>query len=72
MAHKVEVKVPYREVGRADVEFVVKSGNTKIGTLKISKGGVVWSSRQTWYGKRMSWKKFDSIMSKYSKIKEKN
>ncbi len=72
MAHKVEVKVPFREIGKADVVFTVKEGNSKIGTLKVSKGGVVWSSKSKWYGKKMGWKKFDEMMRKNTKWKEKN
>jgi len=72
MIHKVEVKVPFRELGKSDVVFTVKNGRSKIGTLKISKGGVVWSSKSKKYGKKMGWSKFDRMMKENTKIREKN
>ena len=72
MAHKVEVKVPYSEVGKTDVIFIIRDDNSKIGTLKISKGGVVWASKSKKYGNMIPWKKFDRVMIKNSSSKEKN
>lgn len=42
MKHDVEFSIPKRELGKADIEFSVKRGGQKFGTLKVSKGSVVW------------------------------
>jgi len=62
MAHNVSFNVPSRPLGKSDVEFIVKSGATTLGTLKISNGSVVWFSTGTTYGHRMQWSKFDKMM----------
>jgi len=45
MAHNVKFSIPERDLGRSDVEFCVSDGRAKIGTLKVSKGTVVWFRR---------------------------
>ncbi len=42
MAHKVRFSIPERELGKADIEFKVNREGARFGTLKISKGSVVW------------------------------
>jgi hypothetical protein len=42
MAHKVTMKQPKDHLVNADVEFIVRSDDKKIGTLKVSKGNLVW------------------------------
>ena len=37
MKHKVVFSIPERELGKADIEFKVKSNNRVFGTLKISR-----------------------------------
>ena len=62
MAHDVSFHVPRRKLGRADVEFFVKRDGALLGTLKVSKGSVVWFPSNTIYGHRMRWRKFDEVM----------
>ncbi len=42
MAHDVKFSIQKRTLGSADVEFDVNKDGSKLGTLKISKGSVVW------------------------------
>ncbi len=42
MKHTVTVKMPEREIGKADVEFEVKQDGKTLGALHIPKGSVVW------------------------------
>jgi hypothetical protein len=42
MAHKVTFSLPERELGRADIEFLVKKDAEVLGTLKVSNGSLVW------------------------------
>jgi hypothetical protein len=62
MAHNVTFSIPERELGRADVEFKISNGGSKIGTLKVSKGTVVWLPKDHSYGYKMGWKDFDDLM----------
>ncbi len=62
MAHNVTFSIPERELGRADVEFRVSNGGAKIGTLKVSKGTVVWLPKDHSYGYKLGWRDFDTVM----------
>src|SRR5437868_297597 len=56
-AYDILFSMPERTLGRSDVEFVVKSGKQTLGTLRISKGSLVWFPRGTSIGHRISWQK---------------
>jgi len=60
--HKVVMKLPPREIKRADVSFKVKRDGNLLGTLEISNGSIVWYPSGTTYGSKMSWAKFDKLM----------
>jgi hypothetical protein len=62
MAHEVKFSIPKRTLGKSDVEFDVMENGSKLGTLKISKGSLVWFPSGTTYGHKMGWAKFDSLM----------
>ena len=62
MAHTVEFSLPPRQLGRADVEFKVKKDGDAFGTLKVSKGAVVWVPRDAVFGYRLGWVKLNEIM----------
>jgi hypothetical protein len=66
MAHQVRFHIPEREVGKADIEFRVKKGKRKkdlIGTLKVSRGAVVWTPGYAQKGYRLGWSRFAQLMS---------
>ena len=44
MVHVVTFSVPARTLGKADIEFVIRRDGTKFGTLRVSKGALVWVS----------------------------
>jgi len=60
MAHEVTFTVPERPLGRRDIEFDVKRDGVMLGTLKVSKGGIVWRQRDNQYGYRLSWAQLDA------------
>lgn len=62
MAYDVLFSMPERTLGRSDVEFIVKSRNAVLGTLKISKGTLVWFPSGAKTGHRMTWTRFDELM----------
>lgn len=53
--HSVTFSIPERELGKADLEFHVKRNGDKLGTFKVSKGGVVWTAKNKQYGSSLSW-----------------
>lgn len=63
MAHDIKFKIPERELGKSDIEFIVREDDEILGTLKISKGSVDWYRRN---GKKpykeLTWKKFVDII----------
>lgn len=71
MVHEVDFSIPTRDLGRSDVEFNVKKDGTKIGTLKVSKGSVVWFPSDTSYGYKLTWSAFDALMQENGKRSEK-
>ena len=62
MAHDVKFSIPKRTLGTADVEFDVHRDGKMLGTLKVSKGSLVWFPSGTTYGHKVGWKKFDEFM----------
>jgi hypothetical protein len=61
MAHEVQFKVPARRLGKSDVIFVVKGEQGVLGTLKVSKGAVVWYPKKTSYGYKADWDRFHKV-----------
>jgi len=60
--HDVRFSIPERKLGTADIEFVIKKNGKVFGTMKISKGSLVWFPKDTTYGHKIGWTKFDAMM----------
>jgi len=69
--HKVTMKLPPRELKRADAVFAVDRDRKKLGTLHVSNGAVVWFPPYTSYGCKMSWQKFHELMNEHATRVEK-
>jgi hypothetical protein len=70
MAHEVSFEIPRRSLGKADISFAVKRGGTRFGTLKNSKGSLVWFPRDKQYGKKMSWVEFDDLTNRVTRTEK--
>ncbi len=70
MAHEVQFTIPTRELGRSDVEFAVTKDGELLGTLKVSKGSLVWLPKHTREGHKATWAEFDEIMIAHAKATE--
>jgi hypothetical protein len=59
--HSVKLNLPSTEIGSSDVIIDVTQDGGKLGTLKISKGGLDWTPR---YAKIISlnWTQFDKLL----------
>jgi hypothetical protein len=66
--YDVNFTIPERTLGNTDVEFNVKSDGSKLGTLKISKGHVVWVPANKQKGSKMRWKQFDILMQEHGTL----
>ena len=69
--HKVRFTVPYRDLGRSDVEFKIYAVGPRrrgqrdkhiIGTLMVSHGAIEWRSRKKHNKVRLDWDDFDRYM----------
>ncbi len=71
--HRVRFTVPYRDLGRSDVEFKIYSVGPRsrsrrqrerhiIGTLLVSHGAIEWRSRRKHNKVRLAWDDFDRYM----------
>lgn len=60
--HDVRFSIPERELGKADIEFKIKKNGKVFGTMRISKGSIVWIPKDKSYGQKTSWEKFDEFM----------
>lgn len=60
--HNVGFNLPDRPLGKADIIFNIRKGNNKFGTLRISKGGLLWLPSYKQKGWKMSWSKFNEVM----------
>ena len=60
--HDVRFSLPERELGKADIEFIVKKNGKRFGTMRVSKGSIVWFPKDTSYGHKAFWKEFDEFM----------
>ncbi len=65
MAHEVTFTVPQRPLERKDIEFAIKKNGAMLGTLKVSRGGLVWRPRDYTYGYFLSWSKLDEVVARH-------
>jgi hypothetical protein len=61
-AHEIEIDLPTKLVLNKDVVLKVKSGTSKLGELRVSKGSIDWvpGNHQTAY--RLTWEQLDRLM----------
>ena len=61
MAYEVSFNVPERPLGKTDIRFVVRTEDGVLGTLRVSKGALVWYPKKTSYGHKVPWRSFAKI-----------
>ena len=61
MAHSVTFTLPERSLGNSDIEVRIKRDGVMFGTLKISKGAVVWLPASGKYGRSLTWDKLNEL-----------
>jgi hypothetical protein len=62
VAHRVMMKLPPREIKRADAVFSVEQEGKKVRTLEVSQGSLVWFPAHTTYGDKVAWQKLHEVM----------
>ncbi len=63
MAHKVSLEVSHAiPIGNVDIKLPVRSGNTLLGVLTISQGGVDWKKAHARHSVSLRWKRFAEVM----------
>ena len=62
-AKKISLKIEHPiEVGNVDVVFEVREGNTLLGKLKLSKGGLDWLPNNARRARKATWNELDVWM----------
>ena len=66
MTHNVKFTIPKRELGSSSIDFDVldEENNSKVGTLRVSKGSVRWQPVGKWKSKphTLNWEQFNRLM----------
>jgi len=62
MAHHVTFTVPDRPLGHNDVAFMVRQSGDILGTLKVSKGALVWRPGRGKHSYKLTWSQFDAVV----------
>ena len=70
MTYEVDFNVPDRPLGKADIRFIVRTEEGVLGTLRISKGALVWFPKKTNYGHKIPWQQFAKIAAEQFPHKE--
>lgn len=60
--HKVTVTLPYKEVVNSDVVFEIYGDDSKLGELRISKGGLDYYGRNKKIPTSLTWSQFDKLI----------
>lgn len=60
-------KIPKLSIGKSDVIFIIRQDNAKMGTLRVSKGHLVWTRAKKKKSYWLSWDVFDKIAWEYIK-----
>ncbi|MEO8541611.1 MAG: hypothetical protein ABI577_17855 [bacterium] len=59
--HRVEFTVPALALRKSDIVFTVLRDAEIVGKLFVSRGALVWYSRNGKLGRKLSWSRFDTI-----------
>lgn len=65
MPHRVVFNVPNRNLGKEDILFDVYDADGKVGSLRISKGGVDWRPAWSKLAYRARWELFSRVMTEH-------
>lgn len=71
MSYKVSFNTPERVLGKSDIIFRIKENGEKYGTLRVSKGAVVWVGKNKKYGHRLRWQAFADVMNENGNLERK-
>lgn len=61
-AHELQIELPRKVILNSDVVIEVRSGPTKIGELRVSRGSLDWVPTKHQSAYRLSWERFDAVM----------
>lgn len=64
--HNVHINIPWREIGKTDVEFKILKDDELFGKIKISKGALEWYPKNAKNPYKISWSNFDKLIQNHS------
>lgn len=60
--HNVEIRrIPRLIIGKSDIIFDIKKNGEMLGSLRISKGHLVWRPANNQFGYWLNWSNFSSV-----------
>lgn len=59
--HDVRFYVPERDLGNADIKFSVDRDGERLGALFVSKGALVWWSKNGKQGFKLTWSQLETL-----------
>jgi hypothetical protein len=65
--HDVTFTLPWRPLGKEDVVYEIRQDGELFGTLKVSKGAVVWRPAHKKLAYRLSWDGFDHAATQHGR-----
>jgi hypothetical protein len=60
--HTVSFELPKREMGKVDADFYIQKDGTKLGQIRISKGGLDYYPANRKKAIKISWTQFDKMV----------
>jgi hypothetical protein len=60
--HNVKFRVPWRSLGRVNIEFAIRADGVVLGHLYLSKGTVAWRRAEGKVAHELSWSDFAKLM----------
>ncbi len=64
--HSLKLSLPATEIANTDVIIDVHQDGSKHGTLKISKGGIDWQSKNAKSHVSLTWTQFDKLIKDFA------
>ncbi len=65
--HNVYFELPERELGKVDAKFSIYENEDKLGEITISKGAIEYYPASKQKPIKLSWSRFDKLMSSLRK-----
>lgn len=60
--------LPTKDLGKADVHFLVKNDGAVLGKLEVSRGSIVWYPKGATLGHKIRWRQLNEIAQQFPRV----